>query len=242
MTDPYQELLAALESDEPVVVQSHVATRKIGPRQFNIEHTTKFNATYTSEQVQALIGFAISVLVSVAVHASSSLSVALTDPDLMAGKLEKYMQMGRDNPEVTLPPGTEELCRQFTVATAHGMQAVIDSEMNSDSDIIDGVRFNAMVATVMTTYMLGRHTQHFMPEKSETVSREDLVAALAQATINAYEIKTILGEDDVQKKLTALFNTLLDDPLVQDVEQGRISPEDFLKAARDHVERKQEGK
>lgn len=229
--DLYQDLLKTLDSDEELKIKPSVT--KAGYRKYEIENKKLDQETYAREDVESLLGFATSIIASLALNTSITASIALADPKTMLTKLEKYKDLSR-NMAGKMTDAAEDLGKNLSELVSIGVKNILDNE-DERPDIGDTVNLNSIVATVVTCYMLGRNAKFFAETLGvDDLSTDDKIEFLTTAVRQAYANKGLVlgGAADA---VEAMIQQLLEDEVVQRIERGEASFKELKELLENHV-------
>lgn len=229
--DIYQDLLNDLQNDEPVRSKANTVTAKaLGARRYELS-TYALESNYTAEEVQVLVGFMISTLCSIAMNLSAPLALSLTDTDMLAERLEKYIAASGDTTFEINDKG-RQLCEHFVQATKTGMDKILEDEPLTGSSYRATVEIKSATASMMTAYMLGKNPGAFFPPE-ESEKKANIAMGLTQSLGYMYSGKDkTFDNEEVQAHLYQMVLAMLENAILNS--PNRTDLEDYLKELKEN--------
>lgn len=234
--DLYSELLDSLNSnDAPPKIKATVTTSYLGERKLKMEfHGPLFKDSYTGEEVQALTGFLVSMIASVLLSCSLTRAALFAEGSVLSDRVQEYLKQCQEQGH-QVPDTTEELLTAFTSALKQAMETVGQTHMNEAG--IDALRepvsVRSMLATATTCFMAGINPAFFMPEGDTLDARANLMVTAMDA---AFGETKLIRDEKLREALLGIAKELLADGMVDKIEAGQITTEDFIQRTKDLID------
>jgi hypothetical protein len=234
MSDLYADLLNQLEHGDPEkVLRTEPAVTQKGARVFEITGES-LNGPYSNEDLQVLLGFAMSINTSMAVYCSTPLASSLCERETLQARWDSYVEKC---PTPVTSKG-EELCLHLIEASAAATTTIM--AQTKDIELCDSAPVNAAISMLLLAYLFGVNSQVLL-DTSKPDYKTQLAGALTTMMAGMYKHKSLFAESEVQTQLAGMVETLLSDELLALVADGRgKNLKEFAEVMSTHVKAQRE--